>query len=89
MVNVFQYRTVDRCRMHVAVINVTSNPLSLEFTDGEDTLWLDGVPPDGTPKTEEGFVPLWLTVTANIWSGLVIMASIAFIIFMFIFRKRK
>lgn len=89
VVNVFQYRVVDKCKVHVAVINVTSNTLSLEFIGGEDTLWVDGVPSDGTPRIREDFIPIWLTVTANIWSGLVIITSVAFIVFMFLFRKRK
>ena len=89
VVNVFQYRMMNECKVYVALVNVTSSPLSLEFVGGEDTLWVDGVPSDGSPRTVEDFVPLWLTITANIWSGLVIVASIAFIVFMFIFRKRK
>lgn len=89
VVNVFQYRAVDKCKVHVAVINVTSSPMTLEFIGGEDTLWVDGVPSDGTPQTREDFIPIWLTVTANIWSALVIITSVAFIIFMFVFRKRK
>ena len=89
VVNVFQYRAVDKCKVHVAVINVTSNTLSLEFIGGEDTLWVDGVPSDGTPRTREDFIPIWLTVTANLWSGLVIITSVAFIVFIFLFRKRK
>ena len=89
VVNVFQYRTVNDCRVHVAVINVTSSPVSMEFVGGKDTLWSGGVPSDGTPRTEEDFIPLWLTVTANIWNGLVIICSIVFITFMCVFRKRK
>lgn len=89
MVNVFQYRTVDKCKVHVAVISVTSDPVTFEFIGGEDTLWVGGVPSDGTPRTREDFIPVWLTVTANLWSGLVIITSVAFIVFMFVFRKRK
>lgn len=89
VVNVFQYRMSDKCKVHVAVINVTSNPITLEFIGGEDTLWVGGVPSDGTPRTREDFIPIWLTVTANIWSGLVIVTSVAFIVFMFVFKKRK
>ena len=89
MVNVFQYRTVDECKVQVAVINITADRPSLEFVGGEDILWVGGVPSDGTPRTREDFVPLWLSVTANIWSILVILTSIAFIVFMFAFKKRK
>ena len=89
VVNVFQYRIVNECKVHVAMINVTSNPMSIEFVGGEDMLWMGSVPADGTPRTVEDFVPRWLTVSANIWSGLVIICSTVFITFTCTFRKRK
>ena len=89
VVNVFQYRKAKECKVHVATINVTSNPMSIEFVGGEDMLWIGTVPADGTPRTVEDFVPLWLTISANIWSGLVIICSTVFITFTFTFRKRK
>ena len=89
VVNVFQYRLVNKCQVHVAVINLTSTPISIEFVGGDDVLWVGGIPSDGTPRTVVDFIPLWLTVTANIWSGIVIVCSIIFITFMCTFRKRK
>ena len=87
--NVFQYRIANKCQVHVAVINLTSTPISIVFVDGDDVLWVGGIPSDGTPRTVEDFIPLWLTVTANVWCALVIICSIVFITFMCIFRKRK
>ena len=89
VVNIVQYREVDRCKVHVAVINVTTKPVSVEFVGDDDVLWVGGIPSDGTPRTKEDFIPLWLTVTANIWCGLVIIGSLIFIIFTITFRKRK
>ena len=75
--------------MHVAVINITTKPVSVKFVGDDDILWAGGVPSDGTPRTKEDFIPLWLTVTANMWSGFVIVGSIFHITFTCIFRKRK
>ena len=76
----------------VALINgIDTGNLSFGFLHGEsvNTMWPEGVPPDGTPLTEIRSPFIWLVVISHVYAGSLIICAVCCTIFTFVFRKRR
>ena len=75
----------------VGVISLVNEDATVDFTENEsrDQLWLNGIPSDGQPITEERFPYLWLTISSYVFATIVIIGALVSIVFTFIFKNRK
>ena len=72
-------------------VGVIYTKQGIRFTEGEsrDSLWLSGIPSDGSPVSEMKYPERALTILGYTFAGCNILTAVVGMLFMIAFRKRR